>query len=712
MSAATVGRSGRVRAFVAGAAVISLTMLLVSAANYVLNFALARLLDPAQFGDATLAITVVLTAAVIAATLQLVASRSVAAHPESVDSVRRMLVRTAAIAGLGAALLLGGGAWMLADALNTSSPWMFVILGAGLPVYFVQAVYRGVLQGRLRFGRLAVSYGAEAVVRLSVVLGLVAAGFGVIGASVGILLSFLVSAAIVRTRTRTGARSAAEPALPWSELRVTVAAAVIMLLAQTVLNNADLVLAKAVFDPATAGVYAAAAVLCRSLYFVSWSVVQVVVPVIASATSTPVERRRSLALATGVIGGMGAVAVALMATFGPTLVNLLFGPAYAAAVPLLVPYTVATALLSLATLVAAADIARGRFAAAVVLLGGAVAQVAVLALVATTPSAMVWLQVLTTGATLVAQQAVAIARRRRTRAAPPESPSGPVPAPVADAPSIHTPTFRHTTARTEELMTTNTTSAYAAYVAWRDTPNTEPVDLSIVIPAYNEQARIVPTIGAFAAHLARTNLTWELIVSDDGSRDATRVLIALIDHANVRIIGAPANAGKGAAVRRGFAEARGRMVLFSDADNATPAQEVDRLIAQVDAGAQVAIGSRAAAGADVANRSVLRRTMTAGLRTVVRVGLGIGVADTQCGFKLFTAEAARRIAAAQTVDGFSFDLEILHLAERFGYTIAEVPVRWFDAPGSTVRPGREALRFVTSIARIRLNDIRGVYRNA
>lgn len=261
-------------------------------------------------------------------------------------------------------------------------------------------------------------------------------------------------------------------------------------------------------------------------------------------------------------------------------------------------------------------------------------------------------------------------------------------------------------------MPTNTTSAYAAYAAWRDTPNTEPIDLSIVIPAYNEQARIVPTIGAFAAHLARTNLTWELIVSDDGSRDATRVLIQLIDHANVRTIAAPANAGKGAAVRRGFAEARGRMVLFSDADNATPAQEVDRLITQMDAGAHVAIGSRAAAGADVANRSLLRRTMTAGLRTVVRVGLGIGVADTQCGFKLFTAEAARRIAAAQTVDGFSFDVEMLHLAERFGYTIAEVPVRWFDAPGSTVRPGREALRFVSSIARIRLNDIRGVYRNA
>lgn len=260
-------------------------------------------------------------------------------------------------------------------------------------------------------------------------------------------------------------------------------------------------------------------------------------------------------------------------------------------------------------------------------------------------------------------------------------------------------------------MTIHTT-AYDAYAAWRDTPNSRPVELSVVVPAYNEQARIVPTIGAFAAHLAGSDLTWELIVSDDGSRDATRVLIDLLDHANVRVIQAPRNAGKGAAVRRGFTEARGRMVLFSDADNATPAQELDRLMAELAAGADVAIGSRAAAGADVSHRSLLRRSLTAGLRTTVRIGLGIGVADTQCRFKLFTAEAARRIGAAQTVDGFSFDLEMLHLAERFGYRIAEVPVRWFDAPGSTVRPGREALRFVGSILRIRLNALRGVYRNA
>ncbi|MBH0009615.1 dolichyl-phosphate beta-glucosyltransferase [Salinibacterium sp. SWN1162] len=256
------------------------------------------------------------------------------------------------------------------------------------------------------------------------------------------------------------------------------------------------------------------------------------------------------------------------------------------------------------------------------------------------------------------------------------------------------------------------TPTYAAYAQWRDVVCEGELDVSVVIPAYNEQERIIPTIGAFAAEMARLGLKWELIISDDGSSDATRTLVGLMGHANVRLVEAPANAGKGAAVRRGFTAARGRMVLFSDADNATPVQELEGLIARIEAGADVAIGSRAADGADVGERSLLRRAMSAGLRTVVRVGLGIGVEDTQCGFKLFTLNAAHRISHAQTVEGFSFDLEVLHLAERFDYSIAEVPVRWYDVPGSKVRPVRDALRFFSSIARIRLNGIRGVYKNA
>jgi dolichyl-phosphate beta-glucosyltransferase len=132
----------------------------------------------------------------------------------------------------------------------------------------------------------------------------------------------------------------------------------------------------------------------------------------------------------------------------------------------------------------------------------------------------------------------------------------------------------------------------------------------------------------------------------------------------------------------------------------------------VAAGADVAIGSRAAIGADVQNRSRLRRAMTAGLRLVVQLGLRVPFEDTQCGFKLFTSEAADRLFSAQTLEGFAFDLELLYLARRTGMDVAEVPVRWYDAPGSKVDARKEVARFVKSIARIRLNALRGVYANA
>jgi dolichyl-phosphate beta-glucosyltransferase len=254
--------------------------------------------------------------------------------------------------------------------------------------------------------------------------------------------------------------------------------------------------------------------------------------------------------------------------------------------------------------------------------------------------------------------------------------------------------------------------SYERYQTWRDTPEAGPLDLSIVIPAFNEQDRIVPTIGSFAAHLASRDLAWELIVSDDGSGDATRSLIRLLDHANVRVVEAPCNAGKGAAVRRGVAAAGGRLVLFADADCSTPATELDLLIDAIDRGADVAVGSRAAPGAQVAHRSRLRRMLTSGLRTIVRFGLGVPVEDTQCGFKLFTATAAHRLFAAQTVDGFSFDLELLFLAARFGMRVVEVPVRWYDAPGSKVDARREIVRFLQSLLRIRINALRGVYGHA
>lgn len=248
------------------------------------------------------------------------------------------------------------------------------------------------------------------------------------------------------------------------------------------------------------------------------------------------------------------------------------------------------------------------------------------------------------------------------------------------------------------------------YRHWATTPlNGAPV-ISVVIPTYNEQERILPTIGAIASHLCHLGRPWELIVSDDGSSDATRRLVQQLGLANTKVIETDANTGKGGAVRRGVQAAGGDFILFADADQATPIEQFELLFTPVASGAaDVAIGSRAASGADVTGKSLARRMMSGGLRGLVRFGFGLSYEDTQCGFKLFSREAADRLFSAQRIEGFSFDLELLYIASHSGIRVTETPVRWFDSPGSTVNGGRDTLRFLRDLSRIRLHAALGHY---
>lgn len=252
--------------------------------------------------------------------------------------------------------------------------------------------------------------------------------------------------------------------------------------------------------------------------------------------------------------------------------------------------------------------------------------------------------------------------------------------------------------------------SYEQYEQWKTVPLAQEPILSVVIPAYNEEVRIIPTIGAIASHVCSLEIPWELIISDDGSRDSTVQLVEELELPNVRVLRAPQNGGKGSAVRRGMLAARGQMLLFADADNSTPIEELPRLIEMINKqGYDIAVGSRAVQGAEEASRPLVRRIMSGGLRWIVRLFFRIGVRDTQCGFKLFTREAAQRLYTVQTIMGFSFDLEILYLAAKFGYRIAEVPVSWIDAPGSKVNKAQEIKRFLRDLIKIKLNDLRGLY---
>jgi len=233
--------------------------------------------------------------------------------------------------------------------------------------------------------------------------------------------------------------------------------------------------------------------------------------------------------------------------------------------------------------------------------------------------------------------------------------------------------------------------------------------LSVVIPAYNEEARLGPTVERTMAYLeARGGGGWEVIVVDDGSRDRTTAVAeaAAGGDARVRVLGGRANRGKGAAVRDGMLAATSDRVLFSDADLATPIEELAKLEARLDDGADVAIASRALPGSDVRTRQhPMRELMGKTFNLVVRTLVLGGIKDTQCGFKLFTRAAAHDLFGRATVDGFAFDVELLWLA-RGRYRIDEVPVVWHHVEESKVSPGTDAMRMFADIVRLRLRHRR------
>jgi dolichyl-phosphate beta-glucosyltransferase len=241
----------------------------------------------------------------------------------------------------------------------------------------------------------------------------------------------------------------------------------------------------------------------------------------------------------------------------------------------------------------------------------------------------------------------------------------------------------------------------------------ESPDLSIVIPAYNEEKRIAPTLAAFDDHLRALAVSYEIVVVDDGSSDGTVALVERIAAARpaVRCLPTRPNRGKGHAVRAGMLAARGRIRVMVDADGSIPPSELTSVTAPLAAGAaDVAIGSRYVEGARVAERQPLwRRAWSRLANRVVQHSLIPGVRDTQCGFKAFTAEAAVAVFQRCRIDGWAFDLEALALAHRLGARVLEVGVTWRDDARSRVNPVKDFIKVVREWRLIRSNLRSGAY---
>jgi dolichyl-phosphate beta-glucosyltransferase len=235
--------------------------------------------------------------------------------------------------------------------------------------------------------------------------------------------------------------------------------------------------------------------------------------------------------------------------------------------------------------------------------------------------------------------------------------------------------------------------------------------LSIIIPAYNEERRIVRTLSETFDYLEAQKYESEVLVVNDGSSDRTAEKALAFESRGLRLIENPGNRGKGYSVRNGMLQAKGEILLFYDADLATPTSEIVKVISPIaEDRYDVVFGSRAL------NRSLIGTHQSALREKIGQTGnliqylfTGLEFKDTQCGFKAFRDKAARSVFPLQRVNGFGFDPEILYIAQKQGWRLLETPVRWNHVEGSKINPIGSPIKALFEVMTIRVNDLMGKY---
>ncbi len=226
--------------------------------------------------------------------------------------------------------------------------------------------------------------------------------------------------------------------------------------------------------------------------------------------------------------------------------------------------------------------------------------------------------------------------------------------------------------------------------------------LSLIIPAYNEAKRIAETVATVRDYLDLMGKPYEIIVVDDGSTDSTAEVLSEIS--DIEVISYQPNHGKGYAVRQGMLASHGDYAAFTDVDLSAPIDELSKLFESIESGAGVAICSRAVAGSRLlVHQPHYRELGGKMLNLFIQLFAVPGIKDTQCGFKLFVGDAARRVFAKCILDGWGFDIEALYLARKMGFKVAEVPTRWSHDADSRIRPMRAGLQVIRDTIRIRLH---------
>ena len=240
-------------------------------------------------------------------------------------------------------------------------------------------------------------------------------------------------------------------------------------------------------------------------------------------------------------------------------------------------------------------------------------------------------------------------------------------------------------------------------------------ELSVIIPVYNEENRVGRTLEDSLAYLKGKQILAEILIVDDGSNDKTLEVVKkfkkkISKKLNLRMMAQGVNRGKGAAVRAGALAAKGKTILFMDADNATPLSEFEKFRPLIKSGIQVIVGSRAVDRKLVKiPQPLYRQALGRMANLLIQILVVPGIWDTQCGFKAFSREATNKIFPLQTINRFGFDFELLFLAHKFKFSIKEVPVQWFNSPNSKVKLGDYIHTFIELIS-IRWNDFKRTYQ--
>jgi dolichyl-phosphate beta-glucosyltransferase len=239
------------------------------------------------------------------------------------------------------------------------------------------------------------------------------------------------------------------------------------------------------------------------------------------------------------------------------------------------------------------------------------------------------------------------------------------------------------------------------------------IDLSVVIPAYNEESRILPTLESVHDFLSQHFPAFEIIVVNDGSRDSTSQVVTEFakHHEGVRLIAYEVNKGKGYAVRVGMLAASGSLILMNDADGSSPIQEVLRLKEVMDSGADIVIASRAKEDPTRVVKALAYRTyMGNTFNSIVQWLLLPGLKDTQCGFKLFKRPVAQDIFSCARIDGYAFDVEVLYIAKCRNYKIVEIAIDWTNVTGSKINVLIDSAKMLYQVIKVKVNSMSGHYR--